>query len=80
MKKEGKTMFEQFILNGPFSTNWSTEDALKYIQDLKTKVSAMRETEKELREDLSIFGLSLPDNLELSKLEKVKNFMLDLTS
>lgn len=72
MKKEEKTMFEQFLVNGPFSADWSTENALKYILDLKIKVSAMRETEKELKEDLGIFGLNLPDSSELSKLEKVR--------
>lgn len=72
MKKEGKTMFDQFLLNGPFSADWSTEEALKYILDLKNKVAKMRQTEAELREDLGIFGLSLPDSLELTKLEKVR--------
>ncbi|RZC39320.1 dynein heavy chain 2, axonemal-like [Asbolus verrucosus] len=58
------------MVSGPFSSEWSAEDALKYIADIKAKLALLRDTEKNLRGDLAIFGLSLPDTVELTKLER----------
>jgi hypothetical protein len=71
LKKDGKTLLDDFLVTGPFSSEWSADDALKYIADIKAKLALMREHEKDLRADLGIFGLSLPDTIELTKLERV---------
>ena len=71
LKKDGKAILEEFLTNGPFSSDWSAEDALKYIADIKAKLAMLREHEASLRGDLGIFGLSLPDTVELTKLERV---------
>lgn len=59
---------------GPFNADWSAEEALKYIAQMKAQLARLRDIEKQLRGDLEIFGLSLPDTLELTKLEKVSLF------
>nr|XP_015838947.1 PREDICTED: dynein heavy chain 2, axonemal [Tribolium castaneum] len=70
LKKDGKKLLDDFLATGPFSSDWSAEDALKYIADIKAKLAYLREHEKDLRGDLGIFGLSLPDTIELTKLER----------
>lgn len=71
MKKDGKKLLDDFLSMGPFSSDWTAEEALKYIAEIKLKLAYLREHEKNLRDDLGIFGLSLPDTIELTKLERV---------
>lgn len=64
-------MMEDFLVKGPFGADINPKDALAYIANMKEIIAKMRENEEQLRKDLAIFGLSLPDCEELTRLEKV---------
>ncbi|CAH0554839.1 unnamed protein product [Brassicogethes aeneus] len=69
LRQEDAAMLQDFLAHGPFSSEWTPKQALGYIADLKEQLRIMKEKEAELRANLAVFGLSLPENEELKKLE-----------
>ncbi|XP_071050357.1 dynein axonemal heavy chain 2 isoform X2 [Onthophagus taurus] len=69
-KKEGATMLENFMAQGPFSSEWTATQALSFLDDMRAQISAMRDKEAQLRKDLGLFDLSLFSSAELAALEK----------
>lgn len=70
-------MLDNFMANGPFSADWSAKDALASIKDFRQQLLAIREREAQIRRDLGLFDISLPESLELARLERVNtNFLI----
>ncbi|XP_044753245.1 dynein axonemal heavy chain 2 [Coccinella septempunctata] len=70
LRYEAAQMMDDFLVKGPFGADINPKDALAYIANMKEIIAKMRENEEQLRKDLAIFGLSLPDCEELTRLEK----------
>lgn len=56
---------------GPFSSDYTTKEALDIIATYREQLRQAREIEEQLRRDLGLFNISLPDSLDLAKLERV---------
>ncbi|CAG9819075.1 unnamed protein product [Phaedon cochleariae] len=68
-RKEASDLLKEFLKKGPFSSDFSPQDALQYLQEKKLLLIDMRMKEEDLRNDLGIFGLSFPESLDLSILD-----------
>ncbi|XP_050498494.1 dynein axonemal heavy chain 2 [Diabrotica virgifera virgifera] len=68
-RKEARELLADFQEHGPFTSEISAKDALAYLADIRAKLNAMRGRDEELRNDLTIFGISFGDNIDLSKLD-----------
>lgn len=75
LRKDGKQLLQDFLINGPFSSDWDAPTALKYLAEIRAQLNALKMKQKQLGNDLAIFGLSLPDCIELMKLEEVFNLL-----
>ncbi|XP_031338901.1 dynein heavy chain 2, axonemal-like isoform X2 [Photinus pyralis] len=62
-------LMDEFLHSGPFSATVNAKDALAYLANVKDSINGIRQKEEELRRDLKIFDLSLPESLELQALE-----------
>ncbi|KAB0795300.1 hypothetical protein PPYR_12139 [Photinus pyralis] len=69
LRQDGIALFDTFLRTGPFSSTMKAKDALSYIMAMREHLKALREKEAQLRKDLGIFDLSLPESLELQALE-----------
>lgn len=65
-------LLETFMEKGPFSAEWAAKDALAAIANYREQLKALRMKEEQLRRDLALFDISLPESLELARLERVK--------
>ncbi|XP_012280984.2 dynein heavy chain 2, axonemal [Orussus abietinus] len=63
-------LMNSFYENGPFTSDWKSDDALSWIDDFRMEIRNLRERETQLKADLVIFGISQSDSPELAKLEK----------
>ncbi|XP_076295130.1 dynein heavy chain 2, axonemal kl-2 [Lasioglossum baleicum] len=70
LRDEVTTLVAKFTLNGPFTSDWQTPDAFSWIEYLHREIDTVKNRESQLRSQLSIFGISHPDNSELMQLEK----------
>lgn len=70
MRRKGVALLDSFLMSAPFSSAWSTKDALGYLGNMREQLNALREREAQIRADLALFGLSLPESPELAQLEK----------
>lgn len=71
-RREATTLLDQFLAYGPFSSEWSAKDGLKYVAEMKEKLNAMIARDEQLNNDLSVFGLSFPESLAVARLESVR--------
>lgn len=51
-------------------------EALAYLYSVRNQQNALRKREGQLKEDIDIFNISLPDSADLSKLEEVSSELL----
>ncbi|XP_078053365.1 dynein heavy chain 2, axonemal kl-2 [Augochlora pura] len=70
LKDEVSTLLAKFAVNGPFTSDWLTADAVSWIDYLHREIKVLKDRETQLRSQLSIFGISYPDNAEMMQLEK----------
>lgn len=70
VRRNGVALLDRFVMSGPFSSSWGTKEALAYLGDMRAELNALREREGQIRRDLALFGLSLPESHELAQLEK----------
>ncbi|KAK9890592.1 hypothetical protein WA026_011959 [Henosepilachna vigintioctopunctata] len=70
LRTEALQAMDDFLAKGPFGADINPKEALAYIANMKAMIADMRANEEQLRKDLAIFGLSLPDCEELTRLEK----------
>lgn len=70
-RHQARDLLNDFLSHGPFSSDWSAEEGLKYLAEMQERLQAMKERDENLRNDLGIFGLSFPESLDLSRLEGV---------
>ncbi|XP_076651590.1 dynein heavy chain 2, axonemal kl-2 [Halictus rubicundus] len=70
LRDEVTTLVAKFAVSGPFTSDWQTPDAFSWIDYLHREIDTLKGRESQLRSQLSIFGISHPDNLELIQLEK----------
>lgn len=63
---------EEFTTKGPFTSNISTEEALKSIETIRAQLNALKEQEQQLRRGLGIFKIDQPPSKEIAALEKVE--------
>lgn len=61
-------------MQGPFSAEWSAEEAMIYLQNMRQQLRDLRDRESQLRNDLRLFDLSLFESGEMARLEKVLSF------
>lgn len=73
LKKDGATLLESFLLQGPFNADWGAEDAMAYLQAMRQQLKELRNRETQLRNDLQLFDLSLFESAEIARLEKVQS-------
>lgn len=78
LKKQAQILLDDFMEKGPFSAEYSTKEALDMIAAYREKLRQAREVEEQLRRDLGLFDISLPECLDLAKLERVRQKMLKL--
>lgn len=71
LRRNGFTLLEGFLENGPFTAEWSAKDALSNLKDYRKQLQMLRDKEAQLRKDLALFGISLPESMELARLERV---------
>lgn len=62
---------QNFFIQGPFSFDCPASDALAYLSELRKTIAEFRAKEDQLRKDLGLFDLSLTENPDLLRLEKV---------
>lgn len=72
LKKEAQVLLEDFLEKGPFSSEYTAKEALEIIAAYREKLRQAREIEEQLRRDLGLFDISLPESLDLAKLERVR--------
>lgn len=72
LRRNGITLLEGFLEKGPFTAEWTAKEALSCLKDYRAQLRALREKEEQLRRDLALFGISLPESLELARLERVR--------
>ncbi|KAL2735253.1 dynein axonemal heavy chain 2 [Vespula squamosa] len=65
-----QSLIHKYYDTGPFTSEWQIDDAFTWINVFYKEIHALKEREKMLKEHLAIFGLSLPDSLELVELEE----------
>ncbi|XP_050440794.1 dynein axonemal heavy chain 2-like [Adelges cooleyi] len=70
LKNKAKETLQNFLETAPISTDCKSNDALQYIDQLKTTVKIMKTEEKQLSNDLELFGLKYMHSKSLQKLEK----------
>lgn len=70
-RRDATHLLDTFLTNGPFTSEWSAKEGLDYIAKMKGKVIELQLKDEQLNSDLSVFGLSYPESLELGKLESV---------
>lgn len=71
MRKDGGALLESFLQQGPFSAEWTAEEAMAYLQQMRKDLKNLRDRESQLRDDLRLFDLSLFETTEMARLEKV---------
>lgn len=71
LKKQAQILLDDFLEKGPFSSEYSTKEALEIIAAYREKLRQAREIEEQLRRDLGLFDISLPESFDLAKLERV---------
>lgn len=64
LKRHCFTIYEKLI-------NLCAADALGWLGNFRRQMEQLKHTEHELKENLKIFGVVLPDSAELAKVEKV---------
>lgn len=72
-------LLEDFLDKGPFGPDWKAKDALNCLKNYREQLKALREKEAQLRKDLALFDISLPESLELARLERVKQQLVLVT-
>lgn len=77
--KDATNLLDKFLTNGPFTSEWSAKEGLDYLHKMKEKVNELQLKDEQLNSDLSVFGLSYPESLELGKLESVSFTMICFT-
>lgn len=78
MKKQAQILLDDFLEKGPFSAEYSTKEALDIIAAYREKLRQAREIEEQLRRDLGLFDISLPESFDLAKLERVNKVLNQL--
>ena len=73
LKKDAAKMVEEFNTTAPFSADFSPEQALSMIADMRAKVAAMKAQEAEIRKGLGMFKIDQPPNRELQMLERASS-------
>lgn len=73
LKKQAQILLDDFLEKGPFSSEYTATEALSIIAAYREQLRQAREIEEQLRRDLGLFDISLPDSLDLAKLERVRN-------
>ncbi|KAJ8964945.1 hypothetical protein NQ314_004500 [Rhamnusium bicolor] len=68
-RQEGKALLEEFLVKGPFTSDWSAKDGLDYLKSMRFKLERIKMRDEQIRNDLGIFGLSYPESLEMARLE-----------
>ncbi|CAG9772859.1 unnamed protein product [Ceutorhynchus assimilis] len=68
-RQNAKTLLDEFIIKGPFTSDWSVEEGLAYLSAMRVTLKNMKERDEKLRADLAIFGLSYDESVDLSKLD-----------
>ncbi|KAK2576896.1 hypothetical protein KPH14_005521 [Odynerus spinipes] len=64
------TLKRKYYDTGPFTSEWQTQNALAWISIFQKEIHALKEREKMLKAQLTVFGLSQPDSLDLIQLEQ----------
>lgn len=77
-RRNGIELLDEFLTNGPFGADISAKDALAYLGNVRAHLNALRKREAQLRKDLGVFDLSLPESLEIQRLERVRYRMRPL--
>lgn len=72
LKKDARNLLKSFLEKGPFSAEYTTSEALSMLATYREQLLKAREIEEQLRRDLGLFDISLPESLDLAKLERVK--------
>ncbi|KZC12413.1 Dynein heavy chain 2, axonemal [Dufourea novaeangliae] len=70
MKDEVTVLVAKFAVTGPFTSDWITKDAFDWIDYVHREIDSLKRRESQLKSQLTIFGISQSDNLELIQLEK----------
>lgn len=65
-------MYTFYLFTGPFTSDWSVEDGLAYLKNMKIMLKDLKDKDEKLRADLAIFGLSYDESVDLAKLENVR--------
>ncbi|XP_068085242.1 dynein axonemal heavy chain 2 [Anabrus simplex] len=70
LRKEVFALNEEFIAKGPYSSEWTTKDALEYIRKLYEKLRQLHALDASLRDDLTMFNATYPPITEFDTIER----------
>ncbi|XP_050296141.1 dynein axonemal heavy chain 2 isoform X2 [Anthonomus grandis grandis] len=68
-RQNAKRLLDEFLVKGPFTSDWSVEDGLAYLQSMRVCLKEMQDRDDRLRTELAIFGLSYDESVDIAKLE-----------
>ena len=71
-KKNVGALADEFESNGPFSDATPIPEALSYIANMRSQLSALKNEEDSLRRGLSIFKIEQPQSHPLQTIDKVQ--------
>ncbi|XP_075210256.1 dynein heavy chain 2, axonemal kl-2 [Lycorma delicatula] len=77
-KIEAKVLLDEFLSNGPFSSDWTPDEALKYLKELKAQLGNMKNREAALIRDLALFGIEVSPSTDLQKLEAELDLIISI--
>ncbi|KAG7190743.1 hypothetical protein KM043_006815 [Ampulex compressa] len=69
-KEDVTSLVRKFNDTGPFTSDWSSKDALIWIAFFRKEIESLRSREEKLKAQLGIFGISQLESVELTQLEK----------
>lgn len=70
-RRNGIELLDEFLTHSPTNAEWTPKEALGYLAGIRAQLNELRKREAQLRKDLGVFDLSLPESLELQRLERV---------
>ncbi|XP_046574741.1 LOW QUALITY PROTEIN: dynein axonemal heavy chain 2-like [Haliotis rubra] len=70
LKKQVANLLDEFQTKGPFTSNVATPSALETIDTIRKSLTALKDSEQNIRKGLNIFKIDQPPSKEIANLEK----------
>ncbi|KAK0165141.1 hypothetical protein PV328_003689 [Microctonus aethiopoides] len=69
-KEDTVALVNRFYDSGPFTSDWTSLDALRWLADFRQEIEMSRYREQELKNNLEVFQIIQSDSEELAKIDK----------